>query len=315
MAGIDLLLATYNGEGYLEDQIESFLCQTNNDWRLIVRDDGSSDETRSILARMAKKFPEKVMILEDGDERLGVIGNFSRLMETSSSKYTMFSDQDDLWLPDKIEISIKRMNELEKKFGNTTPILIHTDLRVVNEKLETIAESFWDYQLTDPDITSLNRLLMQNNITGCTMIINKALRDISLPIPEGVMMHDWWVALVAASFGVIDYLPQATILYRQHGSNVEGAKKWNPLRKALGIGPFNIIEKIKAYRAAFLRTQIQARLFLQRYENVLHGAEKAMLSDYAYMDRNNYVVRKYYFFKYRFFQVGLLRNIFIFLWI
>jgi hypothetical protein len=158
---------------------------------------------------------------------------------------------------------------------------------------------------------------MQNNITGCTMIINKALRDITLPIPEGVMMHDWWIALVASSFGVIDHLPQTTVLYRQHGSNVEGAKKWNPLLKALGVlyKPFSFIREIRVFRSLFLRTQMQARLFLQRYENTLHRDKKVMVAAYAYMDRKFYIVRKYYFFRYRFFQMGLLRNIFGFLWI
>jgi hypothetical protein len=229
----------------------------------------------------------------------------------------MFSDQDDIWLADKIEISIKRMVELEKKHGKTTPILVHTNLRVVNDNLETVAESFWKYQLLDPGVTSLNRLLIQNNITGCTMIMNKALRDKSLPIPDGVMMHDWWIALVAASCGVIDHLPQATMLYRQHGGNVEGAKEWNLLRMALSVmkGRVVFFDKMRLGKSDLLRTQKQARLFLERYGRLLESDMRKMVEVYANLESMNWVLKRFYLMKYRLFQQGLLRNFILFFWL
>jgi len=317
MAKIDLLLATYNGENHLQDQINSIVTQSNHDWQLIARDDGSSDATQSILEHAAEKNPARIRVVKDDEQRLGVIGNFSRLMELSSSGYSMLSDQDDIWLADKIEISIKRMEELEKIHGKTTPILIHTDLRVVNNNLDEVAESFWKYQLLDPEITSLNRLLIQNNITGCTMMINKALRDRSLPIPDGVMMHDWWVALVAASFGVIEHIPRATVLYRQHGSNVEGAKEWNLPRLAVSVlkGQLAFGDRIRIGRSVLLRTERQARLFLERYEHLLENDVKKMVEVFAELDNMTSVLKRYYFLKYRFFLKGLLRNAFLFFWI
>jgi len=317
MAKIDLLLATYNGGRYLEDQISSIVNQTNHDWQLIARDDGSSDVTCNILTKLVETYPERIRVLQDDGRRLGVIGNFSRLMEISSSEYTMFSDQDDVWLADKIEISLKRMEELEKRYGKETPILIHSDLKVVNDTMDEIAGSFWKYQLLDPNITSLNRLLIQNNITGCTMIINKALRDKSLPIPDGVVMHDWWIALVASRFGAIDHLPQATMLYRQHGSNVEGAKEWNLLRLASSVmkGRFAFFERVRIGKAELLRTQKQAGIFLERYNVLLENDVKKMLEVYAHLDSMNWVVKRLCFLKYNFFQKGLLRNIFLFFWL
>jgi len=273
---------------------------------MIARDDGSSDASPKILTKLAETYPDRIRVVQDDGKRLGVIGNFSRLMELSSSEYTMFSDQDDVWLADKIEISIKRMEELEKRYGKETPILVHSDLMVVNDNLETVAESFWEYQLLDPNITSLNRLLIQNNITGCTMIINKALRDMSLPIPAGVVMHDWWIALVAASIGVIAHLPQATMLYRQHGGNVEGAKEWNLL------GLITAVERIRVGKADLLRTQRQALLFLERYKELLDRDVIKMLEIYANLERKSIVSKRFYFLKYRFFQKGFLRNMFLF---
>lgn len=317
MLKIDLLLATYNGEKYLDAHLESLVNQTNYDWQIIARDDGSSDSTPKILTVMGEKYPDRMTVIDDGEKHLGVIGNFSRLLDLSSGEYTMFSDQDDIWVLNKIETSIKRMEKLEKIYGKETPILIHSDLRVVDENLKTKADSFWRYQSLDPNLTSMNKLLIQNNITGCTMLINKALRDKARPIPYGAMMHDWWIALVAAGFGIIDHIPQATILYRQHEGNMLGAKEWKPLHKLLMIlkTPGRFVEIMHTDKATLLRSQKQARLFLQRYDSVIEKNMKIMIETYSNLSNMNFYLRKYYFLKHRYFQSGFFWNIVHFFWI
>src|SRR5690606_39057310 len=135
----------------------------------------------------------------------------------------MFSDADDCWFPDKISLTLDLMRVVEKDEGGArTPTLVHTDLAVVDRDLRPIADSLWQYQGVNPDLTSLNRLLIQNCVTGCTVMVNRPLRELASPIPPGVVMHDWWMALVASSFGRIARIARPTLLYRQHGRNDTG---------------------------------------------------------------------------------------------
>lgn len=230
-----ILLATYNGNAFLSEQLESILSQADG-WELLVRDDDSSDGTQNLIHnRVAKGAP--IIFINDGKSQLGARGNFARLLEIAGQKgaeYCTLSDQDDLWLPSKLTKQLKQMKFLEQKFPHC-PILLHTDLEVVNRNLESIHPSFMHYQgIRHEESNPLNVLLCQNFVTGSTAIINRALLDMALPIPEAALMHDWWLALCAAVFGRLEYNPQPTVKYRQHEHNVIGAKRirrlMNPLK-------------------------------------------------------------------------------------
>ncbi len=261
---VEILLATYNGGLFISEQLESLAQQTYNNWRLIVRDDGSSDLTLEQVAVFAKQYPGKVEIICDQKGSLKAVGNFAELLQQSSADYIMFCDQDDVWMPTKIEHSLRRMLELEEVNSRDTPILVHTDLKVVNIELEVLANSFWQYQHIIPEFGKhWTRLLLQNVVTGCTVMLNKALRDIALPIPQQAIMHDWWLALVAAIFGTVSDVHQQTVLYRQHGMNDTGAKSWN-LRYIL-----NRILQGEEVRASLSRTKAQAGVLAQQYAEKL----------------------------------------------
>ena len=222
---IDILLATYNGQAYLREQIDSILAQSNHDWQLLIRDDASDDNTLSIIKDYVAKYSDKVKLIEDNSGHLGASLNFQRLLENSIAEYIMFSDQDDVWLPNKIEVTLNLMKATEKEYPNK-PILVHTDLRVVDFQLKTIAKSAWRYQGTLPETgNDLNKVMLQNVATGCTIMINRKAKAVSLPIPKEAVMHDWWIVINVAKHGKIVYVPDQLVLYRQHPNNAVGAKK------------------------------------------------------------------------------------------
>ena len=220
MIRVSILLSAYNGSKYIKEQLDSIFNQTYKNIEIIVRDDGSSDNTIEIL----KSYNIKPI---DTKINLGAMGSFEDLLkyalQNSNSDYFMFCDQDDVWDTKKVEKTLAKMEEMEKEFGNI-PLLVHTDLEVVDEKLNTINSSFMNFQKINPGINKFHNLLIQNTITGCTVMINRKLAQKSLPIPNGVIMHDWWIGLVASQFGKIGYVDESTIKYRQHTSNTIGAK-------------------------------------------------------------------------------------------
>lgn len=132
---VDILLATWNGERYLAEQIDSILAQSYSNWRLLIRDDGSSDGTRDIIGRYVSENPERLELIEGGAPGLGACGNFAYLMAHATSDYVMFCDQDDVWLPHKAERLLEEMQRLEEQHGTDQPLLVHSDLKVVGPDL------------------------------------------------------------------------------------------------------------------------------------------------------------------------------------
>ncbi len=221
---IDILMSTYNGARYLAEQIDSILGSSFADFRLMIRDDGSVDDTPALIAKYASA-DGRITVVSDTLGNLGASASFMQLLELSSAPYFMFADQDDVWLPDKIERAYKRITQDESP---GLPNIVFTDLSVVDEKLKPIADSFWSYQRLDPQIAHDWRgLLAQNVVTGCTVIGNAAAREAALPFALPEMMHDHWVAVNAARRGSISYISEATVLYRQHGENAEGGHRFS----------------------------------------------------------------------------------------
>ena len=221
---IDILLSTYNGENYLEDLISSILNQTWSGWQLIIRDDGSTDKTLEIVDHYIKSYPGKIKLLHDGKAHAGSTLSFSLLLANSSDKYIMLCDQDDVWFKSKIEVTLKAMLRLEQKWKDI-PLMVFTDLIEVDENLSLISESFIRSQKLFPSIVNDPvKLSALNVIAGCTTMINKKALDYLLPIPSRYITHDQWMAVIIARYGKIKFLSVPTIFYRQHSSNIFGAK-------------------------------------------------------------------------------------------
>jgi glycosyltransferase involved in cell wall biosynthesis len=220
---IEVALATYNSERFLPDLLESLFAQSVQDFTLTIADDGSVDATIDILAAYAERYPGRIRVVAEAKHPRGVLGNFSRLLDHVTADYVLLCDHDDVWLPDKIALSLKAMLALEARHPANIPLLIHTDLIIVGPHLEVLSSSHMRYAKIDPTRSDLKSLLLGNVVTGCATIINRALYERARPIPPEATMHDHWLALVASTIGAIEYVDRPTIMYRQHGGNAIGA--------------------------------------------------------------------------------------------
>jgi len=304
---VDILLATYNGEQFVQRQIESILEQMDSRCRLLIRDDGSSDGTRSVVQRFVARQPRRIMLVDDGSGRLGACQSFGRLLERAEADYVVFCDQDDVWLPGHISTPMARLQAAEEQWGTGTPLLAHTDLVVVDEGLRTIAPSFWSYSNLNPyDGGGLNRLLTQNVVTGSATMINRALARLASPIPPGAVMHDWWLALVASAFGRIEALSEKTVLYRQHANNCLGATRY---------GSRYVLRRVKevlcrgATTRCFRRAQRQAVALLQRFAPDLEPRQQAAINTFVNLKSASFFDRRLLLLKHGFLGTGRLRNL------
>lgn len=239
---IDILLATYNGEKFLAAQIDSLISQTYADWRLLVHDDGSVDGTVDVIRNYQRRFPAKIFLIEDGLRSLGAKNNFAHLMTCSSSEYVMFCDQDDIWLEGKVGETLKLMVGKEMAVGKSIPVGVFTDLRVVDENANVVAESIWKYLDVSPLLAqSINQLAVRTCLVGCTMMINRSALKVSLPIPDEAVMHDWWIGLaVLKNKGCLVALDRPTALYRQHSANAIGARPYDVLERLKGALNYSV---------------------------------------------------------------------------
>lgn len=222
---ISVALCTYGGVDYIQEQLQSIIKQTVLPYEIVICDDGSTDGTIQVIEDFSKTSPVPIELFQN-NVTLGVVKNFEQAIGYCSGDYIALSDQDDVWKQDKLEICVAKLRELQK--GTDDPVLIHTDLVVVDEDLHTIAPSLMRYQGMHHESNAEQAqkvLLFQNFVTGCTVIFNKALKEKAIPFPEHIVMHDWWLAIIAAFIGTIGYVDQSTVYYRQHNNNCIGAKE------------------------------------------------------------------------------------------
>jgi glycosyltransferase involved in cell wall biosynthesis len=306
---IVICLSLYNGALFLKEQLKSIEEQSFDLSRivLLVRDDGSTDSSYEILQYFMQHSSLHVKILEDRTN-FGVKKSFELLMNEAvmmNVQYIMFCDQDDVWYNDKIEKTLSKMKELENE-STDLHLLVHSDLTVVNENLNVIASSFWSYQHINPSKDSLNRLLLHNVVTGCTMMINRALAEKVKTIPDEAIMHDWWIALVASIFGKIAYIDEPLMLYRQHGKNDTGAKKY---------GSYYVCNRLfmkfytKKHTSQLDKYILQSNKFLEIYHNDLDDKNKTMLQAFQQFSTLNKLQKVGVLFKYKLWKNGFIRNL------
>jgi len=294
-----VLLSTYNGEEFIEDQLLSLIKQTYKEFDIIIRDDGSQDNTIKIIKKfICQNKYTNIYLLEENN--IGIVKSFYKLLQITLEKnyeYFLFSDQDDIWKLNKIEKSLQET----LKFPQNVPLLVHSDMQIIDKNNNLIANSFFKYTKLDPLKKTLNYLLMQNNITGNTVMINKQLAHL-IRYNKNIIMHDWWLALVASSFGNIIFINEPLVKYRKHNNNV--------------IGPKNIYSLInfkKLFNYSFDNIFSQAYAFKEIYYDKLNLQNKIILDNFLKLQNANFIEKKINILKYKFYKQNFTRT-FVALW-
>lgn len=294
---VHILMATYNGGEYLEEQLASLEMQTYTNWCLTVYDDGSSDDTITILEKFRERLgDDRIQVHVNHPSSGGAKHNFMKLIRENEGKYMMCCDQDDVWHPDKIERSMKRMRLMEKRYGKNVPLLVYSELRVVDEKLNEIAPAFHPFMnlRTGSDLATE---LIQNQVTGCTVLFNHSLWGYMQKVTDSdrILMHDHVLALVALMFGHMSFIGKPLMDYRQHEGNSVGAKNARSIgylmqRFKKGRDRFRDDLKASADQAAYLLNVFgddlvccnctEKMLLLVRYSSLYDQTKTARIQDF-----------------------------------
>lgn len=306
---VRILLATYQGATYLPALLDSLLKQDYSDLEIVASDDGSSDESASILAAYAERHSDRIIHHCSGRKFGNAQDHFLYLLRHfGDAPYLMFCDQDDIWHSDKVSATLAVLHSGCP--DPSIPALVHTDLCVVDQNLQELSPSFLRFSSLDGNHVQLHQLLVQNVVTGCTVMLNHALAELfcHAEYPDHILMHDWYLALLAAACGKVLFLDRATIDYRQHGSNAVGAKNARSLSY--------LLSRLKNNDAkyAFVRTTSQAASLLSHYNAVLPEDAKQLLEIFAHLPEQQKTKRLACYQKYRLYKQSLPRRIGQILW-
>ena len=275
---IEILLASYNGEAYIREQLDSILEQSDNRWHLTVSDDGSTDCTTKILDDYIGYYPEKISRIHSGKRFGNARDHFFWMIGQCKSNYIFTCDQDDRWHCKKVERLIEALQEAECRYGSEIPLLVFSDQTPTDGQRNPLAPSLMRYQNQFFGEFDYRSILMQNVVTGGAMGFNRALAELAMKCvdPAQTIMHDWWIAAVAARFGRVIYIDEPLSDYRQHGSNSVGAKN---VHSAAHIA--NKAMHPAEIRKALLEKKVQACVFRQTYEKQLDRDDDQFLMQFA----------------------------------
>lgn len=289
---VQILLSTWNGERWLPELLESLRQQTFQDWQLLIRDDGSSDQTLKILLDWQAANPEKVTGIMASGEHMGATRSFSYLTEMSSAPCLMFCDQDDVWFPEKIELQYISLCRLQGEYGEETPLLVHADLAVVDQQRNLLSASLWELRGFQVEQRK-QAYLLDNVVTGCATAFNRAAAELAFPAPLQAMQHDRWLALICAWFGRIRPMPHPVLLYRQHEGNLLGAQPG---------GLHGINQRVEAWSR-------QAEAFLRLFGDKLDASDYRLVEALANLHQLHGWNRRQHILRHRLFKQGVLANL------
>ena len=313
---ITIIMAVYNGQEYIREQLESLKDQTYTEWRLVIRDDRSSDKTAEIVKKFSDEVEQEVIFKVNEKPSGSAKNNFALLInDAKESDYVMFCNQDDIWKKDKIEITFNKMKQAEERYGRDFPLLVHGDVEVIDENGNINADSMFEMSHINAD-SKLPQILIQNHVTGCTMMCNKKLiAGISeYASSEYIIMHDYLAALYASVFGKIEVIKKPLLSYRQHSGNSVGAKNNN--------NPVYLLKRLangrKSYKEAMETSRNQVKFFVEIYRKEL-AAEKyceeyELMSGYASLGSRAKLYRIMFYKKNHIWKNGTIRKIMQVIW-
>lgn len=215
---IHILVCTYQGGQFIAEQLDSIVAQTYSNFEVHIFDDGSTDKTVSIAEHYSKKYLN--FFLHINEKNLGFLKNFENGLKRINGQYIAFSDQDDIWLSDKLACCMREMKLLEQQFP-MSPVLVHTDLSLIDSSGKFLFPSFFARKkISLPSEKSLNHIMGHCGVMGNTMLLNRLLVEAALPFPEELKYHDYWLALVNEFVGIRKTIKKPLVKYRMHNSNV-----------------------------------------------------------------------------------------------
>ena len=304
---VQVLLATCNGARFLVEQIDSLLAQDYPHLTILASDDASADDTPRILEHYALLHPQRFHILRHQQPSGSARNNFLRLMQAATAAYVCFADQDDIWLAGKVSRSMAAMQALERETAANIPLLVFTDLTIVDEQLQPQHASFWRFtDITPRNSNRLARALGHNPVTGCTALINLPMLALARRMPSAATMHDRWIGLLAASLGKAAWLPEATVLYRQHAANVVGARQVDSTPGGLARRATHLKPRL----AERLRTESQAAALLALHGDAMPEKHRALLANFLRSGQSaSPFARVALTLRHGFFRGGLLKSL------
>ena len=299
---VTILMATYNGERYLNEQLNSIISQEYQNWELIIRDDKSSDRTLQIINEYVA-LDTRISQIFYGNVYGSACSNFSQLCNwaaVNKKNYIMFSDQDDIWLPQKIAASLNILVAYERDYGSEVPLLCYSNLKFIDSLGKPIST-----QLALPSKLKLGVMLNENYAWGCTMILNSAALNLAVPIPTEAVNHDYYIALVVSAIGNAHLIDQYLILYRQHTNNVSGS-----------VDNLKISSRVNRYikNTEYMLKPLTQNLQLvdyvyNRFKNALSYDQREMMHQFLNGYYAGFIRLIYVMLKYRILKIGFGKNL------
>lgn len=282
---VDILMATYNGEAFVEEQVRSIMAQSFVDWRLLVHDDGSEDRTVAILRSLAGE-DKRIVVLKDGVQRLGVAGNFIHLVSQSSAEYCMFCDQDDVWLPNKVEQMVAAI----ESYDQSKPQVVYSNAYLWNPEKGILSDI---NTLTYPT-TIRQTLFLNTGIQGAASIFNRKMCEVITRPLSYYAMHDHVLLLAGICFGEVHYLHESLMYYRQHAHNLTGNAPGSIAKKIALMWENRHVRLVNRDHYEGLKA------FYEVFGDEMKEQDKLLIEAFLAMPEEGFLARAYHIIQYRF---------------
>ena len=300
MPEVDILLAVKNGEKFIDEQISSIMVQTFQDFRLLIRDNGSSDNTPAIISEYERKYPDKVKVVHDDVNCTdSATTNFFQLLKQAEADYVMFSDSDDYWLPYKVQVTLDFVKKAEQEHPDK-PVMGITGLWVVDEDLKS-TDKFMALEIGRKAYTLIENYGLIPRASGCTELLNRKAWEGLGEYSPVMTVHDNWAAVYVCALGEIVHVPMALILYRQHRGNEIGALDFHAgatIKRVLASPAYRYTKSRKTFykfgeMLELLRDRHAKEMTPEKLQElkdciILFSRKSSMLAKFAAMKRLKY---------------------------
>lgn len=300
---ICVAISTFNGSKYINTQLNSIF----NDFpaiKFFIRDDASTDNTCKIIENFFEDKKESLKYFECGNENVGVIRSFSLLLSSIKDfDYIFLSDQDDCWIFGRTQLYLNYLSKIDTNCLQNKPICLFSDSIITDEYLNIINYSFWKMDKNFPSVKNkLNHYLLQNPAPGCTMLINNKMLDYLKDIPLNVIMHDWWILLIAECFGLATFINKPTLLYRQHANNTVGVNNLSFINSLINFK--NLIKKSKL---KLNNSFLQAAVFLYSFDNI-PNEKKIIIKNFIEIKNYHFPKKQFFMIKNKYLKSSFIRT-------